>query len=505
MRLTRRFLVAFMIAGMVVLGIYATALVSREVSFFDADMRRDATFAGNTLARAVEKTWQREGESAALSLIRQTDLSIRHIQIRWVWLDDAEVFQSLPAEMQRAARRGEIVSERIEPNGDGVGALYTYVPVSVNSSRAGALELAEGLEQEQEYLRATIRDSILEAAALLLASGAIVTLLGYLFIGRPMHLLIAKARRVGTGDLSGPLELPQQDELGELAVEINTMCDRLGEARHKVSAETKARLAAVEQLRHADRLTTVGRLASGIAHELGTPLNVISGRAQLIAGKDATSDAARTDAKIIEDQARKMTGIIRQLLDFARRGTTRKAELDLRDIAVRSVRMLDSFATKAGVKLGVSSKPAQVSVFAEPEQLEQALANLVVNAIQATNKGGSVLVEVGQEQVTPPVEHGGDAASYAFLRVSDTGSGMGEETAARVFEPFFTTKDVGVGTGLGLSVSYGIARDHGGWIDVESSLGRGSRFSIRLPVAARSAATTPSATPWSWGERARSH
>lgn len=484
MRLTRKFLIAFTIAAMVVLGIYATVLVNREVSFFDADMRRDATFAGNILARAVEKTWQREGEVAALSLVHQTDLSIRHIQIRWVWLDEADVFHRLPAAIRDAAMRGETVSERVDATAVKPGALYTYVPVSVPSARAGALELAEGLEQEREYLRATIRDSLLEAAALLLASGAIVSALGLIFIGRPMRLLIAKARRVGTGDLSGPLALPQRDELGELAIEINTMCDRLEEARRKVSAETAARVAAVEQLRHADRLTTVGKLASGIAHELGTPLNVIAGRAQLIVAREGNPEEARAGARIIGDQARRMTAIIRQLLDFARRSATRKTELDLRDVASECAKMLESIALKAGVRLAVSSNDAPVPSVVETAQLEQALANLVVNAVQATERGGSVTIEVGEEPATPPAEHGGAAGPYAFLRVIDTGTGMVQETAARVFEPFFTTKDVGVGTGLGLSVAYGIVRDHGGWIDVDSVPGRGSRFSIRLPLRA---------------------
>src|ERR1041385_3446947 len=135
MRLTRKFLAAFMIAAMIVLAVYASVLVNREVSFFDDDMRRDATFAGNTLARAVEKTWEREGEAAALSLIHQTDLNIRHIQIRWAWLDEAAVFKRFPSDARAAALRGETVSERMEQSGKNPGALYTYVPVVTNTTR----------------------------------------------------------------------------------------------------------------------------------------------------------------------------------------------------------------------------------------------------------------------------------------------------------------------------------------------------------------------------------
>src|SRR5204863_590761 len=120
-----------------------------------------------------------------------------------------------------------------------------------------------------------------------------------------------KARRVGTGDLSGPLHLRQRDELGELANEINLMCERLAEERG-------AREQATEQLRHADRLTTVGKLASGLAHELGTPLNVVRGRAKLIVDHEVEGKEVTDSARIVVEQAERMTALIRQLLDFAR-------------------------------------------------------------------------------------------------------------------------------------------------------------------------------------------
>jgi signal transduction histidine kinase len=142
--------------------------------------------------------------------------------------------------------------------------------------------------------------------------------------------------------------------------------------------------------------------------------------------------------------------------------------------------MLTAMATKAGVSLDLQTGEKTVASFADGGQIEQALTNLIVNAIQATPPGGSIRVEVGQERATPPADHGGTLGEYLFLSVADTGKGMDAETMSRIFEPFFTTKNVGEGTGLGLSVTYGIARDHGGWIDVESKPGAGSRFTIRL-------------------------
>ncbi|HEX4474750.1 MAG TPA: HAMP domain-containing sensor histidine kinase [Polyangiaceae bacterium] len=483
MRLTRKFLLGLALIILAVFGISAERRLSREIAYFDWDMRRDAAFTGVVLARAVAKIWQDEGAPEAMKLVRHADLSSHHMHVRWVWLDDPVIAKRIAGPVQNAISRGEAASLRVEGPALRPGAVFTYVPVSTPAVRGGALELSESLEEELAYLDVTRRNVILETAALLVASGVVASALGFMFIGRPMRLLVDKARRVGKGDLSGPLVLPQRDELGALASEINTMCDRLAQARDRVIEETGARVSAVEQLRHADRLMTVGKLASGIAHELGTPLNVIAGRAQMIAEGEATGDAVADNARIIGEQAQRMTRIIRQLLDFARRGTRRKDAIDLRKVANQCVSMLEGMAGKANVLLHIDAPRTPIISYADGGQIEQALTNLIVNAIQATPKGGSVHVEVGQERATPPADHGGSANTFPFLRVVDTGSGMDEMTASRIFEPFFTTKSVGEGTGLGLSVSYGIARDHGGWIDVESHPCAGSRFTLRLDQA----------------------
>src|SRR5208283_4365944 len=150
------------------------------------------------------------------------------------------------------------------------------------------------------------------------AIGALVAILsiavvGFTFVGRPMRRLVDKARRIGAGDLSGPLDLRQHDEIGVLAHEMNEMCDRLRAAQKKLAEETERRLAAGEQLRHADRLTTVGKLASGVAHELGTPLNVIEARASMIANGETTPEESVTCARAVVRGTERMTRIIRQL------------------------------------------------------------------------------------------------------------------------------------------------------------------------------------------------
>ncbi|HWU88930.1 MAG TPA: ATP-binding protein, partial [Kofleriaceae bacterium] len=293
---------------------------------------------------------------------------------------------------------------------------------------------------------------------------------------RPISRLTAKARRVGTGDLSGPLQLGQRDELGELAAEINDMCERLSEER-------LAREQATEQLRHADRLTTVGKLASGLAHELGTPLNVVRGRAKLIVDGEVDDREALDSARIVVEQAERMTALIRQLLDFARPRAPLAAPINIARLARRVCELVATIARKASVTLVPPPDDEDLLALADDAQLTQVLANLVVNAIQATPPGGGVTIAAHVVEQVPPPYVGGDPAPrpWMALEVRDTGSGMDESTRSRVFEPFYTTKEVGDGTGLGLSVSWGIVREHGGWIDVASTPGAGSTFTVYLP------------------------
>jgi len=268
--------------------------------------------------------------------------------------------------------------------------------------------------------------------------------------------------------------LRQRDELGELAKEINLMCERLAEERG-------AREQATEQLRHADRLTTVGKLASGLAHELGTPLNVVRGRAKLIVDGEVEGADVRDSARIVVEQAERMTALIRQLLDFARPRSPHKAPVNVPNLARRVCELVATIARKAEVTLVQPEIDATLVVDADDGQLSQVMTNLVVNAVQATPSNGSVTIQASAIERGPPPYVGGSVKTWIAIEVIDTGKGIDETARARVFEPFYTTKEVGEGTGLGLSVSWGIVREHGGWIDVASTPGQGSTFTVYLP------------------------
>lgn len=250
--------------------------------------------------------------------------------------------------------------------------------------------------------------------------------------------------------------------------------------RSRVDDEIQQRESAVGQLRHAERLTTVGKLASGIAHELGTPLNVVAGRAALIASKRVEGEEARRSAEVIVAQTERMTAIIRHVLDFARRGGTRKAVIDLNRLVREATSLLEPMATKNSARMEVVAN-APIVANVNAGEIQQVLTNLLVNAFHAMPKGGTVHVEVAKVTVKAPPKHVKRAPSYALVRVRDEGTGIAADHLPHIFDPFFTTKDVGTGTGLGLSVTFGIVRDHGGWIDVSTKLQKGTEFSIYLP------------------------
>jgi two-component system NtrC family sensor kinase len=483
-KLARRLTVALVLGIFAVLAVYAYSRVRRETGVFESDMRRDGHIMSRVLGTAAAEVWRTNGEAQAKQLIAQVNESESNVTIRWVSLAAPPGDRFAPrlgrAELAPVAEGREITGKARDP--DGSEHLITYLPLRVGGRIEGAIELAESMAGERAYIRATITNVLLATATLALVCGAMTIGLGVWFVGRPMRSLIEQARRIGTGDLSRRLGLEQKDEIGELAGEMNAMCDRLDEANRRAAAEVARRIEALEHLRHADRLATVGKLASGVAHELGAPLQVVSARAKMIAEGDVGGAEAQEYALIIHDQVTRMAAMIRQLLDFARRKAADKAPADLVDLARKVCLLLGPIADKRHVTLSVDPErdaSGRAEVMVDAEQIQQALTNLVVNGIQAMPGGGPLVIRIRRERAHPA--SGGADRDCVRMDVEDKGEGMPAETLERVFEPFFTTKPPGEGTGLGLAVAQEIARGHGGWIAAHSEMGSGSRFSMFVP------------------------
>lgn len=235
------------------------------------------------------------------------------------------------------------------------------------------------------------------------------------------------------------------------------------------------------RLRHVARLETVGQLAAGFAHELGTPLNVILGRARMITRGRVKDDAAVECAEIIVQQAMRMTDLVRALLTFARSRPSPTGRVELHRLVEQVRDLMQPMAHKKHIGLECMTTP--LTVVGDTADLQQVVANVVMNAVDAMPRRGGVVRLSLVSHVGPHPETGAEGQWHG-VTVIDRGPGVPPELRQRVFDPFFTTKDVGEGTGLGLSVAYGIVRDHGGWIAIEDAEpGPGAAITVWLPAA----------------------
>ena len=251
------------------------------------------------------------------------------------------------------------------------------------------------------------------------------------------------------------------------------------------------------QLRQAQKLEAIGQLAGGIAHDFNNILTVILGRTEEAAqDRRLPADLHEAMADILRN-AERATALTRQLLAFSRRQTIEVKDIDMNVVVGNLARMLNRFL-REDIDVAFRYAPQPAYVRADPGMIEQVVLNLVVNARDAMPFGGHLSIETalvdGAAESGGPV---GPMGSWVCLRVTDTGSGIAPEHLPHIFEPFFTTKDVGKGTGLGLATTYGIAQQHGGWIEVDSEVGRGTTFRVFFPYVSAAVAEAPpmAATP----------
>ena len=280
----------------------------------------------------------------------------------------------------------------------------------------------------------------------------------------PLEALSAAVRKIATGDFSVNVEIESRDEIGQLSKSFNDMADELMVRERSLKS---AQLALVQS----EKMAALGTLSAGLAHEVKNPLSAVLGYAQLSKRKLSQPEVLKRHLDTIESETRRCNEIISNLMQFSRQEKGEFTDVTINEVVEKSVGIVDHQLGLQNVQVNLELAPDIPEIIGNPNQLQQVLMNLAINAQQAMDPDGGTV----------------DIATYCdddnvYISVSDTGPGISEEVAEKIFEPFFTTKAAGEGTGLGLSVTYGIIQDHKGDIRVERADSGGARFIIELPV-----------------------
>mgnify|MGYP000694254380 CR=1 FL=1 len=335
-----------------------------------------------------------------------------------------------------------------DPQGNIIGALYV------------------GLLREP-FLRA--QNTIYGVFLAMVGGTTLVSLLLLFFVTklvlRPIGRIVAMSQRVIGGDMSARVGLKLPGEMGLLCQAIDAMADAISQR------EARLQQAAREQIGRSEKLAALGRLAAGVAHEINNPLTGVLTFAHLLRDKKNADPQDRQDLEVIIRETQRAAGIVRGLLDLAREKPPVKQRLDINEVIRRTLRLLGNQEVSRGIYIVEDLAEGLPPVYGDPNQLQQVVLNLSLNACEAMPEGGTLMLTTSAK------------AGRVIVKVVDTGCGIKREDLERIFEPFFSTKPIGKGTGLGLSVSYGIVEQHGGTLEVESQEGRGSTFTITLPAA----------------------
>lgn len=354
--------------------------------------------------------------------------------------------------------------------------VFSVIAPIMNGAKAvGAIEIAQPISFVQQELSQERRTIAITAAFLSILIFGIASLVLHVNLTRPVQGLLRGAIAIGKGDLSHRVSVPRTSgEFVRLATEFNHMAEQLAAEREALARETEEKLLLARRLRHSERLAAVGRLAAGVAHEVGAPLQVIDGRAkQLLERQEASLESRQRNLTIIRAQTERITRIVRQMLNLSRPYSLQLKPTRLCELVRDVTEALEISAKRNHVNV-VTTCTADHMVEIDSGLILQALLNICQNAIQAMPDGGQLQIECQSDSNK-------NGTPMMVIRFADTGPGVALEHLEHIFDPFFTTKDVGHGTGLGLAVSSRIVEEHGGLIEVANNPSGGAVFTVFLP------------------------
>jgi two-component system NtrC family sensor kinase len=348
-----------------------------------------------------------------------------------------------------------------------------------DKSILGVLDVGVSLEKADNRVAQTKQKQILFG---IFSTAAICALVGFFIdrsVVRPVNRLLDCTKSIAAGNLDCCIDSPRSDELGRLVDSFREMTVDLKEAQEglknwaanlevEVAKKTHDLEVAQAQVIRSEKLSSLGLLSAGVAHELNSPLMGILTFAQLVRDKMPDDSSERDDLEVIITQTERCATIIRQLLDFSRENTPEKKIRDVNPLLDRCLHLVEHQALFHDIEIVKNLSSSPLHVLMDAGQMQQVFLNLLVNAGEAMPTGGTLTITTRSN------------GEKVEIVVCDTGTGIPPHDLTKIFDPFFTSKEVGKGTGLGLAVSYGIIEKHGGSIEVESTVGQGTTFTISL-------------------------
>jgi len=357
----------------------------------------------------------------------------------------------------------------------------------------GVLDIVYPLEKIDKTIRSSTVTTTGLALGFVIAAALLVSYLVNRMVYLPLRDLETGAARLAAGDLEKTIPVRSGDELGQLANSFNSMTAALRKSRKELQewgatledkvakASRELQLAQAETAR-GEKLASVGLLAAGIAHELNSPLTGVLTFAHLVRKQMPEGSSQAEDLDLIIQETKRCAAIIRRLLDFAREKTPEKKYCDVNQLVVETSKLIEQAAYVQDIDIILDLDEELPAIWIDEDLIKQVVMNILVNAQHAIEGEGRITLKTRYCPEYKRGKVGGVPVPMVEISVADTGCGIPPEHLPRIFDPFFTTKVVGKGTGLGLSVSHGTVQAHGGEIEVESVVGKGSEFRVYLPA-----------------------
>jgi signal transduction histidine kinase len=478
MSIRLRITVTLTLIGVVMFGTYAVLAYRGEREDLRTAAIREIRIIGRTLETSLGNAL-RDRKRADIDESLTTLESIEpNIDIHLHEADGRQIAHSQGAATDQvadrlAARAATARTEltMFEPEDDPTRLVFAAPVIDDDGTLIGSMAIVRPVTDLDADLARTRWRLIAIIAAFLAVTMVAGLVLGTAYVTRPVAAVLEGVRQIRHGEFRSPVPGARNDEIGALIDEFNAMVAALAEARGLVEQETEARLRLERGLQGADKLITIGQLSAGLAHEIGSPLQVLTGRAQALV--DHADPEVRRQGNILVEQSERIARIVEQLLSFGRRRPAVIASCDLGAPVRNVLELLAGEARRRGIQLQFEADGGDHRIQADADQLQQVALNLIKNALAATSQGGTIAV-----QIEIPSDGPGDTVN---LIVRDTGIGIPSEIQGRLFEPFFTTRASEGGTGLGLAVVRAIVDEHGGTILVKSQPGHGAELIASFP------------------------